>query len=175
MADEPTVRVFCTGDDPIHKGRRVKVIELLYAEPDASSPDGWWWADRVTSVREMQAHEEAFRRWQQEKNDATVGEKVGLAKYADIAEGVRRERGIPESDGPNGENQKLIGQSGDLIAMGPYNGTGVRPAHTTFIMECRLCGLNLQVREERIKPLLDVLRDTGVGDISLSALAARLA
>ncbi|RHW27828.1 hypothetical protein D0Z08_05890 [Nocardioides immobilis] len=46
--------------------------------------------------------------------------------------------------------------------------------HHKYDLLCSLCGYELDVRAERLHPVLDVIANAGVGSVSLRGLGARL-
>ena len=49
-----------------------------------------------------------------------------------------------------------------------------QPVRARYHLACKLCGLDVKVRREKMIPILDMLAAAGVDEISLAALAARL-
>lgn len=49
-----------------------------------------------------------------------------------------------------------------------------KPVRARYHLACKLCGLGVEVQQQKVIPILDRLAEAGVDEISLAALAARL-
>ncbi len=79
---------------------------------------------------------------------------------------------------PDGRNatQQMESMAGDtLVPRSQSRPPDYRlPRRFRYRIRCRLCGHEVQVREDRLDPILGKLRDNGVSELSLSGLSGLL-
>jgi hypothetical protein len=130
--------------DSSHEGRPVKVA--AFRRHDESDQ----WAE-VGATSRKQAGDDEQRR---------AGLPVGMSELR------RALASKPKTDKP-------MGWQGVTAAGTPTDQPNAGD-HVKYQLRCNLCGLDVQVTEERLWPVLDTLAENGRSVISLRALGARV-
>lgn len=168
MSDTHRLFVYCDDESTrtqAHRGRVAKVVQFERDHPaelareweipeDAVDPADLWMIREVDTRRNLRLANEVLR-------TSPPGE-VGLAGHFEAHARVRFD--------PRPEVERQVNRDGSLRE----NNNDPRADHKTYVMRCKLCGLNIQRRHEATWPVLERLYLSGVGRVSLAGLATLL-
>lgn len=186
-----TIEVYC--DDESHADKRVKIITFEYDDEDGEhfadggTPEARWGTDFTPTVAQQRRHSEAMKIRAAERD---AERDTGAPEVIREARGLQRLREIEESITPSNDPAppvtfRTVWSDGRVDANMPASRTDAARYgastedvaglewHMKYHLTCRLCGLDPQVRHDRVVPLLEAMRKADVRAVSLAALAAR--